>query len=559
MENNSNSSFISIEAGNNLNDFIEKRQEQMECMEEYTLQRFEHPLLMKVMEHDVLKYILVHVEGCGRLDFKELLYPDKVFECNIGIENAKNEEERAYWEKRLNQLKVEEKKKPVIICDYLVKFADKWASPIRCIGSVFYIFDGTYWKVFDKELIQIFLAYAASIFGMEGIKVHTREMQESLLLQFQASTRFSFPLKERETVKVNLKNGTFVFDGKQWELRKFDYNDYLTYCLPFVYDEKAEAPQFDKFLARCFPEPEIQDFMAECFGYCLGGTYLNLEKAFFFYGSGANGKSVLCRIMEAMFGEENVSQVSLPDLCDQSGTSIPELAGKIANFCTETDWNKFNESKFKALISGEKVSSKKLYENPISYAVSCKFIFCLNNIPTHLKSLQATIRRCSFIECKVIIPEEERDSRLAEKIIATELPGIFNWVLKGLERLIKRGRFDEPTEVRKATEYVKINSLVVKPFLEDENWISDSTNKILLKELYQQYLIYANSSGYKPLPKNVFSEQLRELGFRVDRSSRNQTYVWCKQFFSEEEQRNQRNVEGTINYFKSNSNGTCHS
>lgn len=556
MQEDATHNYIEIDSMIDLNNLVSEDKINRNLMKDCILRVFEHPLLDSILENDVLKRILAQIEKSECLDFQAIKYPDTVFEYRLEMENAKDEKEATYWRERLNKLQVKDKEMAVIVCNNLLKFTNELGFPIRRVESIFYIFDGICWKIYSNDLIQIFLAEVASVFGVDEIRAQCSDFQELLLQQFQTATKFSFPSKGGYTVKVNLKNGTFVFDGKQWELRTFDYNDYLTYCLPFVYDEGAEAPQFDKFLSRCFPGDEIQNFIAECFGYCLGGTYLNLEKAFFFYGSGANGKSVLCRIMEAMFGEENVSHVSLPDLCDQSGTSIPELAGKIANFCTETDWNKFNESKFKALISGEKVTSKKLYENPIQSAVSCKFIFCLNNIPTRLKSLQATIRRCSFIECKVIIPEEERDSRLAEKIIETELPGIFNWVLKGLERLLKRGRFDEPKSVREATENVKLSSLAVKLFLDDENWSSDSENKVLLKELYRQYVVYANSSGYKPLPKNVFSEQLRDLDFRVDRSSRNQTYVWCKQSFSEEEQKIQKNVEEIMNYFKSDSNAT---
>lgn len=47
----------------------------------------------------------------------------------------------------------------------------------------------------------------------------------------------------------------------------------------------------------------------------------------------------------------------------------------------------------------------------------------------------------------VTIPEAERDPELAAKIINTELSGIFNWILKGLNRILKNKRFTITPEI----------------------------------------------------------------------------------------------------------------
>ena len=536
---NENSNFITIEEGLDLNiyiqNFFEKRSQEIK---QKVQKKFVPPLLLKVREIPVVETILSEVETRGEVDFAEKCYSEEISNLRIELECATDEKKRRGIEEKIDSFKVDLRQKYVIVCQEFADIAGECGFPVRYVNADFYIFDGRYWKLFKRNFVLTCLVYAASCMGIEEIIAKRTEDGECLTRQLQTLLQFTFEKNESENVKVNLQNGTFVFNGNGWNMKNFDAYDYLTYCLPFSYDATAESPLFDKFLNRCFPSVDLQDFLAECFGYCLTGNFLRLEKAFFFCGIGANGKSVLCKIMKHMFGCENVSEVSMPSLCDKNGTSIPELFGKVVNICTETEWSGFNENKFKALVSGEAVTAKKLYENPISCAVSCKFIFCLNQLPSYMKSYEATLRRCIFIPCKVIIPENERDGRLAEKIIESELPGVFNWVLRGLKKLIQRGRFEEPQEVLEQDGKVKLEVLNINQFLEEKNWSADEQNKVLLKEFYGYYVTYSNESGNKPCPKNEFSRKLKDLGYRVEKSSKNQTYVWCKQHLYDENEQN---------------------
>ena len=51
-----------------------------------------------------------------------------------------------------------------------------------------------------------------------------------------------------EKILINLLNGTFEIDGYDMRLRKPEKDDFLTYQLPFKYDESAECPMFDEYL-----------------------------------------------------------------------------------------------------------------------------------------------------------------------------------------------------------------------------------------------------------------------------------------------------------------------
>lgn len=76
----------------------------------------------------------------------------------------------------------------------------------------------------------------------------------------------------------------------------------ITKMMPVRYDPEAKRPIFDRFITRILPDPEVRRFVQRWFA--LNTTALTGEqKLVFFYGLGANGKSVLVDLIARMFGD----------------------------------------------------------------------------------------------------------------------------------------------------------------------------------------------------------------------------------------------------------------
>ena len=71
----------------------------------------------------------------------------------------------------------------------------------------------------------------------------------------------------------------------------------------------------------------------------------------------------------------------------------------------------------------------------VNYA---KLIFNCDSLPSEVEQTLGFYRRWLIIYFDQIIPEKEQDKQLAKKIIESELSGVFNWVLEGLERLLEQ-------------------------------------------------------------------------------------------------------------------------
>ena len=382
-----------------------------------------------------------------------------------------------------------------------------------------YLFNGTYWSELDKETFQKFLGEAAEKMGVETINAKYFQFRELLYKQFLGSAYLPTPETDKDTVLINLQNGTFEINDKGTELRPFNSSDFITYQLPFEYEPKAKAPIFQKFLDEVLPDKDRQKVLAEYLGFVFikhGSNRLKEEKALILYGTGANGKSVFFEVVSALLGAENTSNFSLQSLTNENGYFRAKLANKLVNYGSEIN-GKLESSLFKQLVSGEPVEARLPYGQPFILKQYAKLIFNSNELPKDVEHTNAYFRRFLIIPFDVTIPPEKQDKTLHVKIIENELSGVFNWVLDGLNRLLEQKRFTHCDAIKQAVEQYKSQSDSVKMFVDENNYKNDATEYRLIKDLYNDYRIYCNEDGFKPVNKTNFIKRLKGFGVEINR------------------------------------------
>ena len=273
-----------------------------------------------------------------------------------------------------------------------------------------YLYNGDYWNLLDNIEYQTFLGIAAEKMGVDRFDARLYTFREQLLKQFLAVANLPKPPQSDKVVLINLKNGTFEIDEGKYTLRRHDRNDFLTYMLPFSYDEAAGCPIFTKYLNRILPDTGRQMILAEYLGYLfIKHSVLKLEKALLLYGKGANGKSVFFDVVNALLGgTENVSSYSLQNLTKENGNYRAMLANRLVNYASEIN-GKLEASIFKQLVSGEPVEARLPYGEPFTLTNYAKLIFNCNDLPREVEQTNAFFRRFLIIPFDVTIPEEEQD------------------------------------------------------------------------------------------------------------------------------------------------------
>jgi len=441
--------------------------------------------------------------------------------------------EREQWKdlkKQLEKLKLNLKHFLVLSIENALQFAEKNRWGLCKNHDFIYLYNGTFWAEIDKDTFQKFLGESAEQMGVAKFSARFYQFREQLFKQFLATAYLPTPESNKDTVLINLQNGTFEISPQGTKLRPFDHSDFITYQLPFEYNPKAKAPLFEAYLNKVLPDFERQRILAEYLGFVFikhGSNALKEEKALILYGTGANGKSVFFEVVNALLGTDNVSSYSLQSLTNDNGYFRAKLANKLVNYASEINGN-LEASIFKQLVSGEPVEARLPYGQPFILKQYAKLIFNCNELPKDVEHTNAYFRRFLIIPFDITIPPQEQDKNLHTKIIDDELSGVFNWVLEGLNRLLEQKKFSDCEAAQQAVEQYKIESNSVQMFLNESEYKGSLTNYKLIKDLYPEYRAFCIDDGMTPFKKTNFIKQLRALSLVVDRVSQNQLAVFIE-------------------------------
>lgn len=447
------------------------------------------------------------------VDFKIEAFPkqmDNLIQRKKDALEAGNDEEIKKTHKEIDSLKLFQKHYLIITIEKMLEVARENSWDLCKRFSYYYIYNSQFWSVIDENELSTFLGKVAEQMGVPKFDSRHYEFKDKLFKQFEASAHLPEPEVQNDTVLINLLNGTFEITPEGQNLRGFQAEDFLTYQMGFKYDPQATAPNFTRYINEVLPDPESQRVLAEYMGYIFTRN-LKLEKVLFLYGTGRNGKSVMFDIIRSMLGEDNISYFGLSSLTDDNGYYRAKLVNKLINWASDVG-DKLQSNTFKQLASGEPIEARLPYKEPFQLQNVCKFAFNTNTLPADVEHTNAFFERFLIIPFDVYIKPENRDPELAMNITSNEMPGVFNWVLDGLNRLLKQGNFshcqasdDTLNEFRKEADSVAL-------FTDEMGYQPDPEGWIQAKPVYQSYREWAYGEGLKPLARKNFQKRLEALG-----------------------------------------------
>lgn len=413
--------------------------------------------------------------------------------------------------------KVTRRQQIVITIDVTLEtaIANNWGLCTK--NDFIYVFNSRFWQAVETNDFKTFLGLVALKMGIPILEAKHHQFKEELYKQFLSSSNLPTPELKEQTL-INLQNGTFEISNTGVQvLREYRQEDFIKYQLPFVYDPGAKCPMFIKFLNRVVPDIDCQMVLAEYLGYIFTRG-LKLEKVLILYGTGANGKSVFFEIVNALLGSENVSNFSLQSLTKVDSYQRALLINKLVNYASEIN-GKLESSVFKLLASGEPVEARRIYGDPFIMTVYAKLLFNANELPKDIEFTNAFFRRFLIVPFSQTIPEEEQDPELAKKIIENELSGIFNWVLDGLQRILKQRKFTSSATIAEQNRNYRKEADSVALFIEDEGYQpSDGHPNVYLKTLYSDYKAFCSDNGYRTCSIKTVSDRLRNSGYIIEKN-----------------------------------------
>lgn len=365
--------------------------------------------------------------------------------------------------------------------------------------SIYIYMDKGYWQAIQREYLEAIAMEQLS----KGREVRAgRCFEISKLVQLKCLIPLGRQLNESDGY-VNLRNGMLHVETRELQPHSKAYLS--TIQLPVKYNHDAKCPRWLQFLAEVFEEDQERiDLIQEFMGYSLVPD-TRFEKALLMVGEGANGKSTLLSTWENIIGRDNFCSVTLGNL--QNEFHRVRLHGKLLNIAAEVrDTTLEQADYFKRIVTGDTIDAAHKHKPVFHFRPFARLVFAMNRMPRVKDTSHGFYRRLLLVPFNRVFEGEEQDRQLRQKLVE-EVDGIFQWALRGLDRLYCSDGFTEPKVVRKTlAEYRRANNPVVA-FVEDccklDPHISTGKNT-----LYEQYKKYCDEYGFRAASASTFFKEL---------------------------------------------------
>ncbi len=291
-------------------------------------------------------------------------------------------------------------------------------------------------------------------------------------------------------------------------LQRHDASLFNVTALPYQFDGNARYDLWFRTLSGILPERSPGDHrmlvIQEFFGLTLLEGKKNFDEILLLVGRGGNGKSTLLDVWTDLLGPANVSHVPIEALGSQFRST--SLLGKKANIVPEMSRpDKLDEGKLKAYSSGERQQFDQKHNSPIEGMSTASLIFAMNEIPKFNDRTDGIWRRLLIVPFLERFEGTGKDRHRAQRL-KSELPGILNWAIEGLLRLLRQQAF---THCELCFQSVAEHRLACDPV---RQFVADSVRtgpefSICRADVYRAYVEFCRANGRQPVNSWDFGKE----------------------------------------------------
>lgn len=373
--------------------------------------------------------------------------------------------------------------------------------PIKRYEGRAYVYNGRYWQCtpWNKVGEDIYNAMLDSgIIALDARHVF-------------GYARSSIPEFTPEKTLVAFEN--VLYDWRLYRVMDFTPERYCIRSLDYQYRKHSRGKMWPRFLQQVLPDINDRKAIQEFFGSVfLDRDKISIEKFLLMIGEGANGKSVLIKCVSAAIGKDVISYMDPKQLADER--MLEALRGKMLNIASDVKNDSKLSAALKPLVSFEEVEAWKLFRGRVTVKAP-PLAFAMNHIPSSSDMSDGMKRRLLPIIFSVTVPPEERDAKLAAKMIKYDLPAIFNWLMVGARRLkLQRGEFTVPANSELTVREIERVSLPILDALGERGYYPKPLWRGQKPE-YKNLRDIRELSGFSDFSAQDIRRNMRNAGFEM--------------------------------------------
>jgi putative DNA primase/helicase len=445
--------------------------------------------------------------------------PRTIVRCYVDVlDNILTKIDPVDWHQLKSVLENIEDRQAFHSVEQILKTVDAEDAPLVIHASAIHCYNGTHYEMIDDTKCMCFLIEAARQCGVPHDRAMFQTFVNKIRKQILISPAWRYGgISAPNTPFINLQNGTLFFDKEGHRFEAHSPQRFIRYCLGFNYDPDAKAPLWQKHLDRSLPNKDVQAYLAACLA--LPFYPGKIEKAPILYGRRDTGKSTTLDVYKAIIGSPNWSAATLEALTRISPTGDyhrSQLDGKLVNIASDISSKFGDEGLAKMLISRETINVRQMRHQPFEMSNYARLIFALNVMPAKFFEDVALTKRAAVIMFEQRMKESDIKTGFAEQIMANELPGVLNWILGGLNHLLKTGRLDPPAGYLAEMDRLRVEVDSLSAWLDERRYLPGKAEKVAVKGAYKDFVEFCKEDGFKEIPpKNTFTQRLRDLKYTV--------------------------------------------
>lgn len=371
---------------------------------------------------------------------------------------------------------------------------------IRYVEGRFYQEDGTW---LDEHFLRQWIVRELSRAGITcGLSRKSKEILDLMRVHC-----YYEPPKPGST-EIFVQNGKLDLSSLELD----ETPCFVLNRLPVPYDPAAPHPRyFQQFLDQLLEE-EDQKTLQEYLGYCLIPTN-RAQKMLLLVGKGGEGKSTLGRVICKLWGKAAMSGSIQKISTNQFARA--DLEGKLVMIDDDMSMEALTQTHyFKTLITLEgETDLEKKGRQSYQGRIYARFLGFSNGMLSALYDHSLAFYRRQIVLQVKERPKDRRDDPFVAEDLFAELPGILNWCIAGLHRLVSNDfRFTVSTKTKAFMETQIRDSNTVLCFLESEGYlVYDPQACISSADFYEVYRRYCEENSMTAVAAPSFHRRLAPL------------------------------------------------
>jgi P4 family phage/plasmid primase-like protien len=406
---------------------------------------------------------------------------------------------------------------------WLIRYQGRWHQDRK--GKIFVLATDVMRGIYREagKYAAMGAGLATSISNHAGRSLRAGAIEAAIKLASTA-TRIAVTSDQLDADNFLLGVHNGVLDLRAGTLRDEQREDWITRSARVTYDPSATAPTWLAFLDGIMAgNRDLIDFLQTLAGYCLTGDTRE-QKFFFFYGTGANGKSTFLNTLREMMGGYAVQARPEVLMVVRGGTQahghtadiMPLIGARLAAANETEEGQRLAESLIKQLTGGEPIMVRSPYgRESVLVMPQFKAVMAGNHRPIIRGTDHGIWRRLVCVPFTVTVPEEKQDKTLMDKL-RSEFPGILNWALEGCLRWQAQG-MSLPTILQSERAAYMTSMDILQRWIDETCEVVSGTDWGTRKA-YTAFRNWAEAGGYGVVSEVRFTAQIEDKGFQRTRT-----------------------------------------